>query len=159
MKRLARRCGRAAGSRSSALMHIIPRSGAKKRLVFTALIVLAALLLSVRIASSVRLRLFRHNKSVVGIASFYAGDFHGKQTASGEIFNMRRCSAAHRTLPFNTFVRVTNMSNGRRLIVKINDRGPFVSGRIIDLSYGAAKRLGFVQDGITKVKLEYYLPG
>ncbi len=139
-------------------MHIIRRSGAKKRLVFTTLIVLAALLLSVRVASSVRLRLFRHNNSAVGIASFYAEDFHGKQTASGEIFNMRRCSAAHRTLPFNTIVRVTNMSNGRRLIVKINDRGPFVSGRIIDLSYGAAKRLGFVQDGITKVKLEYYLP-
>ncbi len=158
MQRWPRRSGRAVGSRNSAVMRIIPRSGAKKRLVFTALIVLVALLLSVRITSSVRLRLFRHNKRAVGIASFYARDFHGKQTASGEIFNMRRCSAAHRTLPFNTFVRVTNLSNGKRVIVKINDRGPFVSGRIIDLSYGAAKRLGFVRDGVTKVKLEYYLP-
>ncbi len=138
-------------------LQIVSRSRPRKRLVVTALALLIAVVVCIRITSSVRVRLFKHNKSQTGIASFYGRDFHGKQTASGEIFNMRRCSAAHRTLPFSTLVRVTNLSNGRRLIVRINDRGPFVSGRIIDLSYGAAKRLGMLQQGITKVNLEYYL--
>ncbi len=116
-----------------------------------------AVILCVRIGSSLRVRLFRHNKDQGGVASYYGRDFHGKPTASGEIFNMRRPTAAHRTIKLGTPVRVTNLSNGRRIIVRVNDRGPFVEGRIIDLSYGAAKKLGFVKQGLTKVKLEYYL--
>ena len=138
-------------------LEIVSRSRQRKRLIVTALVILIGFVLCIRITSSVRVRLFKHNNSQTGIASFYGRDFHGKQTASGEIFNMRRCSAAHRTLPFGTLVRVTNVSNGKRLIVKVNDRGPFVSGRIIDLSYGAAKRLDMIEQGITKVNLEYYL--
>ncbi len=138
-------------------LQIVSRLRPRKRLIVTALALLIAVVVCIRITSSVRVRLFKHNKSQIGTASFYGRDFHGKKTANGEIFNMRRCSAAHRTLPFGTLVRVTNLSNGRRLIVRINDRGPFVSDRIIDLSYGAAKRLGMIEQGITKVNLEFYL--
>ncbi len=88
-----------------------------------------------------------------GIASYYGLDFHGKRTASGEIYNMNAISAAHRTIPFNTIVEVKNLDNGRKLNVRINDRGPFVAGRIIDLSVGAAKQLGMYQDGTAMVEI------
>ena len=90
----------------------------------------------------------------VGIASYYGTDFHGKLTANGEVFDMYGLTAAHKTLPLNTIIRVTNLSNGRNLIVRINDRGPYVPGRMLDLSYGAAKKLGFLQDGTTRVRVE-----
>jgi len=93
-------------------------------------------------------------KTEVGVASYYGKKFHGKKTASGEIFDMYKLTAASRDYPLNTIVRVTNLRNGKSIIVKINDRGPFVKGRIIDLSYGAAKKLGFVLEGTTTVKLE-----
>lgn len=94
----------------------------------------------------------------MGTASWYGEDFHGKPTASGEIYNMYGCSAAHKTLPLGTRVRVTNLDNGRRIVVPINDRGPFVGNRIIDMSYGAARRLGMVKEGLAKVCIEVIQP-
>lgn len=88
-----------------------------------------------------------------GLASWYGEDFHGKQTANGEIYDMYAMTAAHKTLPFNTYVGVNNLENGRKLKVRINDRGPFVRGRIIDLSYTAADKLGIVGPGTARVKI------
>ncbi len=90
----------------------------------------------------------------VGIASWYGRDFHGKPTASGKTYNMYALTAAHRTLPLGTLVKVTNLSNHKHVIVEINDRGPFVGSRIIDMSYGAARRLGMVKTGVAKVRVE-----
>ena len=89
-----------------------------------------------------------------GIASWYGKAFHGKRTANGEIYNMNALTAAHKTLPLNTIVRVTNLSNNKSLILRINDRGPYVKGRILDCSYGAAKKLDFISQGTTDVKVE-----
>jgi len=89
-----------------------------------------------------------------GLASWYGPRFHGRRTANGERFNKFLLTAAHRTLPFNTRVRVTNLQNGRSVVVRINDRGPYVRGRIIDLSYGAARLLGMQARGVVLVKVE-----
>ena len=91
---------------------------------------------------------------LMGVSSFYGSDFHGKLTANGEVYDMYGLTAAHKTLPLNTIIRVTNMANRRNLIVRVNDRGPYVTGRILDLSYGAALKLGFVNQGTTRVKIE-----
>ena len=90
----------------------------------------------------------------IGVASYYGSKFHKKRTANGEIFNMYKVSAAHKTLPLGTKVRVINLKNGRSLTMTINDRGPYVKGRVIDLSYKAAQKLGFVNQGTTKVRIE-----
>jgi rare lipoprotein A len=90
----------------------------------------------------------------VGYAAWYGPGFHGKRTASGEIYNMYDLTAAHKTLPFGTIVKVYNLENGRSVVVRINDRGPFVKGRIIDLSYGAAKKLGMIEKGVVRVRIE-----
>ncbi len=96
-----------------------------------------------------------HSQKVfTGTSSYYGKDFHGKLTANGEIFDMYGLTAAHKTLPLNTIVRVTNIENGKSLILRINDRGPYIDGRILDCSYGAAKKLEFVQMGTTEVKIE-----
>ncbi|MCP5373558.1 MAG: septal ring lytic transglycosylase RlpA family protein [Hyphomicrobiales bacterium] len=89
-----------------------------------------------------------------GIASWYGPNFHNGRTANGEVFDMNRVSAAHRTLPLPSIVRVTNLGNGRSLIVRVNDRGPFAHGRIIDLSRRAAQLLGFQQQGTARVRVE-----
>jgi rare lipoprotein A len=89
-----------------------------------------------------------------GIASWYGEPYHGRRTASGEVYDMHQVSAAHRTLPFGTVVRVTRRDTGQAVKVRINDRGPFIEGRIIDLSYGAAKRIDLDVDGIAPVKVE-----
>jgi len=89
-----------------------------------------------------------------GLASYYGPGFDGKTTASGTRFDMRAMVAAHRTYPFGTIVRVTNLANARTIQVRIVDRGPFVRAVLIDLSYGAAAALGFVRDGRTRVRLE-----
>ncbi|WP_421871226.1 septal ring lytic transglycosylase RlpA family protein [Marinoscillum sp.] len=89
-----------------------------------------------------------------GLASFYGGQFHGRPTASGEIYDMEKMTAAHRTLPFGTMIRVTNLSNGQSVEVKVNDRGPFIDNRIVDLSFGAAKVIEMVNDGVIEVSLE-----
>ncbi len=93
-------------------------------------------------------------ETVEGYASFYAGKFDGKKTASGEIYNMYELTAAHRTYPFNTMLRVTNLANNKSVIVRVNDRGPVPEGRIIDLSLGAAKQLGMETTGVQKVRIE-----
>jgi rare lipoprotein A len=94
----------------------------------------------------------------VGIAAWYGVPFHGRQTASGERFDMNELTAAHRRLPLGSLVRVTNLSNRKSVVVRINDRGPWRGERIIDLSYGASKALGLVQRGVGRVRLDT-LPG
>lgn len=88
---------------------------------------------------------------VYGVASWYGRDFHGKKTASGERFSMKELTAAHRTLPFGTILKVTNLSNNQSVQVRVNDRGPFIKSRVLDLSYAAAKILGYVGQGSTNV--------
>jgi len=88
-----------------------------------------------------------------GLASWYGSAFHGKRTASGERFDMHALTAAHRTLAFGSIVRVTELESGRSVEVRINDRGPFRDGRIIDLSYAAAKKLGMLRRGATRVEI------
>ena len=95
-----------------------------------------------------------HPKTQIGIASYYGKKFHKKRTANGEIFNMYKVSAAHKSYPLGTKVRVTNLENGKSIKLVINDRGPFVKGRIIDLSYKAARKLDFVNQGTTKVRID-----
>jgi rare lipoprotein A len=90
----------------------------------------------------------------VGKASWYGARHHGRRTASGERFDQHALTAAHRTLPFGTMVRVTSRANGRSVVVRINDRGPHGKGRIIDVSFAAAKRLGLVDAGVAPVRLE-----
>ena len=94
------------------------------------------------------------NETFYGKASYYAEKYHGRKTASGEIFNMNALTAAHQSLPFGTVCRITNLANQKTVNVKINDRGPFVEGRIIDLSRGAAKVLDALQSGVIEVKIE-----
>lgn len=89
-----------------------------------------------------------------GSASFYGPGFHGRKTASGEVFNQNALTAAHRTLPFGTKLRVTCTTTGRSTIVKVNDRGPYHGNRILDLSVGAAKAIGMIEKGVTNVKYE-----
>lgn len=89
-----------------------------------------------------------------GLASWYGPDFHGRKTSNGEVYDMHDLTAAHKTLPMNVYVRVTNRSNGRQCVVRVNDRGPFVRGRIIDLSYAAAKDLGVVGPGTAPVRID-----
>ena len=90
----------------------------------------------------------------IGIASYYGKDFHGKPTASGETFDMYGLTAAHRDLKLGTLIRVTNLGNNRSVIARVNDRGPFVEGRILDLSLGAARELDMIARGTAKVKIE-----
>ncbi len=90
-----------------------------------------------------------------GGASYYGDEFKGRRTASGEKFRQSKLTAAHKTLPFGTKVKVKNLKNGKTVKVRINDRGPFVSGRIIDLSKKAARRLGMVQSGVANVEITY----
>jgi rare lipoprotein A len=93
-------------------------------------------------------------KGEVGVASFYGKEFKGRKTASGHYFDPEGMTAAHRNLPLGTQVRITNLNNGRSYEALINDRGPFVPGRIIDVSRGLAEKLGFIRSGIAKVKIE-----
>jgi len=90
----------------------------------------------------------------VGWASWYGKDFHGRRTASGAVYDMYQLTAAHKTLPLGTSAMVTHLDNGKSAMVTINDRGPFVKGRIIDLSYAAAQALGMVEEGVAKVRVE-----
>ncbi|MSP21368.1 MAG: septal ring lytic transglycosylase RlpA family protein [Alphaproteobacteria bacterium] len=94
------------------------------------------------------------NYSSTGIASWYGYPFHGQRTANGEVYDMNALTAAHQTLPMPTYVRVTNLENGRSVILKVNDRGPFVQGRIIDLSHRAAQLLGYAEKGTAMVRVE-----
>jgi len=94
------------------------------------------------------------DREMEGTASWYGEDFHGKETAGGETYNMYELTAAHKTLPLGSWVKVTNLDNGKKVVVKINDRGPFKKGRIIDLSYEAARQLDMIGEGTAQVKLK-----
>ena len=89
-----------------------------------------------------------------GIVSYYADDFHGKQTSSGETYDMHALTAAHRTFPFGTKVHITNLENNKTVIIRVNDRGPFKEGRIMDLSMGAAKEIDLILNGTARARLE-----
>lgn len=95
-----------------------------------------------------------HAKSTTGMASFYDAKFQGRHTASGERFNNSELTAAHKSLPFGSLVKVTNVRNSKSVVVRINDRGPYVRGRVIDLSKAAAKKIGLSSTGTARVKLE-----
>ena len=95
------------------------------------------------------------NYSAVGMASFYGDEFHGRYTANGEVFDMNSITAAHPTLPLPSYVRVTNLANRKSIVVRVNDRGPYVGDRVIDLSVQTAKLLGFYGHGLARVKVEY----
>ncbi|MGA7979549.1 MAG: septal ring lytic transglycosylase RlpA family protein [Chromatiaceae bacterium] len=95
-----------------------------------------------------------HTQVLRGTASYYGAKFQGRRTASGERFNQEALTAAHKTLPFGTKVRVTNLRNGESVEVKINDRGPYIRGRIIDLSKGAAREIGMLHSGTAKVRVK-----
>jgi rare lipoprotein A len=88
-----------------------------------------------------------------GLASWYGEQFHGKQAANGELFDMTALTAAHRTLPLGSIVRVVNLQNGKHVRVRINDRGPYVNGRILDLSYAAAVQLDMIEGGVSAIQL------
>jgi rare lipoprotein A len=94
----------------------------------------------------------------VGVASWYGADFHGRRTANGEIYDMRALTAAHPTLPLPSYVTVTNLSNGRTLLVRVNDRGPYANGRIIDLSWAVARHLDMARQGTERVRVRYAGP-
>ena len=94
-----------------------------------------------------------------GVASWYGKRYHGQKTSSGEVYDMYQMTAAHPTLPIPSYARVTNTKNGKSVVVRINDRGPFRSGRVIDLSYVAAYKLGYIQAGEATVEVESIVPG
>ena len=128
------------------------RSPHRLGLIAVLLSVLALAALSARPASA------PYPRSQTGLASYYGPGFHGDETASGEIFDQNEMVAAHRTLPLGSVVRVTNLENGRRVVLRVIDRGPYGKnyrkGTIIDVSKGAARRLRFIRDGLVKVKVE-----
>ena len=95
------------------------------------------------------------NYRIEGVASWYGPDFHGRLTANGEVYDMYSISAAHTTMPLPSYARITNLDNGRSIIVRVNDRGPYVRERVIDLSIGAAKVLHFYSRGLARVRVEY----
>ncbi len=90
----------------------------------------------------------------IGVASWYGQEFQGNETASGEVYDLNGLTAAHLTLPFGTTIRVTNLENGKNVMLRVNDRGPHIGQRLLDVSWAAAKRLGFVQSGTTRVRVE-----
>jgi rare lipoprotein A len=96
----------------------------------------------------------KSNGVLRGVSSWYGPNFHGKLTANGEVYDMYGVTAAHKTLTLNTVVRVTNLDNDKSIILRINDRGPYVDGRILDCSFGAAKKLGFHEQGTANVEIK-----
>lgn len=115
------------------------------------LIAIAGLLLSACASSG---NIDSHGYHAEGQASYYGARHHGNKTASGERFNQHALTAAHRSLPFGSLVRVTNLRNDKTVVVRINDRGPYAKKRIIDLSHAAAKRLGMLRDGVVPVRVQ-----
>lgn len=120
------------------------------------------IILSIYLAACTSVIRFTNNSTVAttpgkvfrGYASYYHDSFNGKKTANGEIFDNNLLTAAHKELPFNTVIKVKNLKNGKEVVLRINDRGPFVSGRILDVSRKAAIELDFIREGITEVEFE-----
>lgn len=108
-----------------------------------------------RINGSVYRPRFVSEYEVVGVASWYGSDYHGRLTANGEVFDMNAFTAAHPTLPLPSLVEVTNLHNGRSMVLRVNDRGPFIKNRVIDLSRAAARSLGFERQGLARVHVRY----
>lgn len=127
----------------------------KLHIIFTALI-LAFITgcSSTSTSASPKTQEYARSHELVGIASWYGNKYHGKLTASGETYNMRAYTAAHKTLPFGTIVRVINTDNNKSVDVKINDRGPFVKGRVIDLSQKAFEKVGSTSEGVVSIRIE-----
>jgi len=99
-------------------------------------------------------RIESKGKVVYMVTSYYGSEFHGRQTSNGEIFDMYKLTCAHKTLPFNTNLKVTNEANGKYVIVRVNDRGPFIYGRDLDLSYAAAQKIDLIAEGVKELKVE-----
>jgi rare lipoprotein A len=95
-----------------------------------------------------------HGRIQTGVASYYGGEFEGRRTASGAIYRSRRMTCAHRTLPFGTVLRVTDVDTQKSVVVEVNDRGPYAKGRLVDLSMGAARKLGMIERGVARVTVE-----
>ena len=119
---------------------------------------LGLLLMAGCVAHEKNIPLLHNGNTQFGMASWYGPSFHGKPSASGEPYDMWALTAAHRTLPFGTWVQVTKVETGKRVTVRINDRGPFIKGRIIDLSYGAARELAMIGEGTADVRLTIVSP-
>jgi rare lipoprotein A len=117
-------------------------------MIFRLVLALSAALLTAPLATTEALALNQQ-----GIASYYGQKFHGRKTASGERFNNNAMTAAHRSAPFGSQIRVTNLANGRSVVVRVNDRGPWVRGRIVDVSGVAARQLGMTGRGLTRVRV------
>jgi rare lipoprotein A len=111
------------------------------------------------VKSSDKIEYVQEGDIFVGEASYYAEKFHGRKTANGEIFDMYIKSAAHKTLPFDTILEVTNLENRKSVIVRVNDRGPFVQGRILDLSFAAAKEIDMIASGVARVRIKILKTG
>lgn len=131
------------------------KSSSVKRIHITPIFNLGFVIIFLLVGCSPKLRTTGGEVREKGKASYYGGKFHGRTTASGEQFNQNAMTAAHRTLPFGTKVTVTNLNNGKKVVVKINDRGPSSKSRTIDLSKGAAKKIGMIQAGVVPVELRY----
>jgi len=127
----------------------------KKRFVITERLYWLLLIFLVFLASCAPSRYETYPESGYAIASWYGPDFHGRPTSSGEIFDMNAMTCAHRDYPFGTRLKVTNVSNNKAVNCLVNDRGPFVAGRDLDLSYAAAKEIGLIEQGTCKVNIEY----
>ena len=123
-----------------------------KNLAFFNVVIVAAVIIA--FTSCSRMEYFPQKNVQTGLASWYGPKFHGNRTSSKEIFNMYDMTAAHRFLPFGTYVMVTNLQNNKSVMVRINDRGPFVRGRIIDLSYAAARAIDMIGSGVVPVRVE-----
>lgn len=121
---------------------------------FSLIFLIFLVLIGFMFSSCTRIKYTEPGYIQTGKASWYGPGFHGKKTSSREIYDMHDMTAAHRTLPFGTYVIVTNLNNEKTVMVKINDRGPFVEGRVIDLSYAAASALGMVEPGVIPVRIE-----
>ncbi|MCQ1060208.1 septal ring lytic transglycosylase RlpA family protein [Photobacterium sp. DNB23_23_1] len=132
-----------------------PNSMKKLNLLFTALILTLLAGCSSTVAiDEVKTRGYAKSHELIGQASWYGKKYHGRLTASGERYDMKAHTAAHRTLPFGTIVRVTNTANNKTVNVKINDRGPFAKGRVIDLSQKSFEQIGNINQGVAPVKIE-----
>jgi rare lipoprotein A len=110
------------------------------------------------VARSVKARVKKARRES-GVASYYGPEFAFRRTSSGEMFDPQEMTAAHRSLPFGTRIRVTNLANGRRVVLRVNDRGPYRKGRVIDVSYAAARKLGFAKRGVARVKIDVLSKG
>jgi len=118
------------------------------------IVIFLTLLVTLLFTTNVMAKTKVNQHSTRGEASYYAGFHHGKKTASGERFNMHSLTAAHRTLPLGSKIKVTNLNNGKEVVVRVNDRGPYAKGRVLDVSLGAAKKLDMIKTGTTKVSIQ-----